>query len=260
MASLAYTTIAGRGRGVVTQRVLAAGANLVECTPIAKVVKSAPEGVQYCRHCLRPTQQRYCCPACADASTGWHFLERVDLSGLEAIHREQQRKFPLLVAQVLSQLLSGLKATGKPPDAWHDAMTLCHATLEPEAMPQVEAEHALLRDAFADAGIANAATLDLLLPLPRYAQLLGAAQLNAFELQMSHGLVVSCLLPCEASFFNHSCQPKCASRARHSNLAERPVGTSPLADTVAAAPPWLTMAARRDGGAARSSRWARRTR
>ena len=166
----------------------------------------------------------------------------------------------LLVAQVLSQLLSGLKATGKPPDAWHDAMTLCHATLEPEAMPQVEAEHALLRDAFADAGIANAATLDLLLPLPRYAQLLGAAQLNAFELQMSHGLVVSCLLPCEASFFNHSCQPKCASRARHSNLAERPVGTSPLADTVAAARPWLTMAAHRDGGAARSSRWARRTR
>ena len=36
---------------------------------------------------------------------------------------------------------------------------------------------------------------------------LGAAQLNAFELRMSHGLLVSCLLPCEASFFNHSCDP-----------------------------------------------------
>lgn len=209
MASLVYKTMAGRGRSVVAQRVLAAGSSLVECTPIAKVVKSAPAEVQYCQHCLgvAPHGMRHCSAACADDSAGLRFLERVDLSPLEAIHREQQRKFPLLVAQLLSKLLTGIQSAGAPPAAWENAMALCHANLEPEAMPQVEAEHAQLRDAFVAAGVASGGTLELLLPLARYAQLLGAAQLNAFELRMSHGFLVSCLLPCEASFFNHSCDP-----------------------------------------------------
>ena len=209
MASLAYTSLAGRGRSVVAQRVLAAGSSLVECTPIAKVVKSAPSEVHYCQNCLGAVRRgtRHCSAACADGSSGLRFLDRVDLASLESIHREQQRKFPLLAAQLLSELLTGLKHNGAPPAAWQDAMTLCHANLEPEAMPQVKAEHALLQDAFAGAGVASSGTLNLLLPLARYAQLLGAAQLNAFELRMSHGLLVSCLLPCEASFFNHSCDP-----------------------------------------------------
>ena len=207
--SLVYKTVAGRGRSVLAQQALAAGSSLVECTPIAKVVKTAPVDVNSCQHCLgvAPRGMRYCSAACADDSAGLRFLERVDLSSLEALHREQQRKFPLLVAQLLSQLLTGIQRTGAAPAAWEHAMALCHANLEPEAMPQVEAEHAQLRDAFAAAGIASAGTLELLLPLARYAQLLGAAQLNAFELRMSHGLLVSCLLPCEASFFNHSCDP-----------------------------------------------------
>ena len=37
--------------------------------------------------------------------------------------------------------------------------------------------------------------------------LLGAAQLNAFELTTSRGLVLSCLLPGVASMFNHDCDP-----------------------------------------------------
>ena len=206
--SLVYKTVAGRGRSVLAQQALAAGSSLVECTPIAKVVKTAPVDVNWCQHCLgvAPRGMRYCSAACADDSAGLRFLERVDLSSLEALHREQQRKFPLLVAQLLSQLLTGIQRTGAAPAAWEHAMALCHANLEPEAMPQVEAEHAQLRDAFAAARVASASTLELLLPLARYAQLLGRRS-NAFELRMSHGLLVSCLLPCEASFFNHSCDP-----------------------------------------------------
>ena len=175
--SLVYKTVAGRGRSVLAQQALAAGSSLVECTPIAKVVKTAPVDVNWCQHCLgvAPRGMRYCSAACADDSAGLRFLERVDLSSLEALHREQQRKFPLLVAQLLSQLLTGIQRTGAAPAAWEHAMALCHANLEPEAMPQVEAEHAQLRDAFAAAGIASAGTLELLLPLARYAQLLGAA-------------------------------------------------------------------------------------
>ena len=87
--------MAGRGRSVLAQQALAAGSNLVECTPIAKVVKTAPVDVNWCQHCLgvAPRGMRYCSAACADDSAGLRFLERVDLSSLEALHREQQRKF-----------------------------------------------------------------------------------------------------------------------------------------------------------------------
>lgn len=41
----------------------------------------------------------------------------------------------------------------------------------------------------------------------RYTRLLGAAQLNAFELHTSTGIAISCLLPPLPSCFNHSCAP-----------------------------------------------------
>ena len=86
-------------------------------------------------------------------------------------------------------------------------MALCFTDLPEEAAPVLAEEYAALTSAFVDAGVTTRASLDLLLPLATYERLLGAAQLNAFELRMSHGLLVSCLLPCEASFFNHSCDP-----------------------------------------------------
>ena len=71
----------------------------------------------------------------------------------------------------------------------------------------MEEEHAKLVSAFAAAGVANEPTLELFLPLARYKRLLGAAQLNAFELSLSSGATVSALLPGIASCFNHSCEP-----------------------------------------------------
>jgi SET and MYND domain-containing protein len=143
-------------------------------------------------------------------------LERVDLSELHELHRSQGRKFPLLIAQLLAGLLAEIKA-GSVPSQWAP-LELCFAEMEPEAMPQIEAEHHALCAAFEAAGLTNRATLHVLLPLSRYARLLGAAQLNAFELRTSTGLAISCLLPPVVSCFNHSCAPNvlvaCGDSAR----------------------------------------------
>ena len=64
---------------------------------------------------------------------------------------------------------------------------------------QVEEEHRALVTAFVAAGISDDSSLKLLLPLSRYTQLLGAAQLNAFELHTTRGHTISCLLPSSAS-------------------------------------------------------------
>ena len=133
-------------------------------------------------------------------------LERVELSQLQLLHQEQGRKFPLMVSVLLSALLAEIKASFKVPESW-EPLALCFAELHTEADAQTEAEHGILIDAFAAAGLANKATLELFLPLSRYRRLLGAAQLNAFELTLSHGAKVSALLPGAASCFNHSCAP-----------------------------------------------------
>ena len=133
-------------------------------------------------------------------------LERVNLAPLRHLHATEGRKFPLLIAEMLAALLAELKRTRQLPTSW-EPLELCHAELHAEAEEQVFAEHAQLISAFADAGLANVPTLELFMPLARYRRLLGAAQLNAFELTLSHGAKVSALLPGLASCFNHSCAP-----------------------------------------------------
>ena len=205
----------GRGRGLLAADSLAAGAEILRCVPMAQVLKE-PAAAACCAQCCGAlpaavpagaAKPALCSAACsaAFAARGGDMLHRCDLRELDAIHEEQGRKFPLLVAHLLAHLLADLK-NGTLPSAW-PPLELCHAVLEPAAMPQVEREHAALHTAFAAAGLADAPTLELLLPLQRYAQLLGAAQLNAFELCTSRGLRISCLLPAPASLFNHSCEP-----------------------------------------------------
>lgn len=133
-------------------------------------------------------------------------LDRVDLSDFEAIKDNQGRHFPLLIASMLADLLANIKSSGTLPSTW-EPLELCFAELPAEALPQIELEHGKLVRQFCAAGLATQSTLELFLPLSRYRRLLGAAQLNAFELTLSHGAKVSALLPGLASCFNHSCQP-----------------------------------------------------
>ena len=140
-------------------------------------------------------------------AAGALLLDRVDLAPLHALHTEQGRKFPLLIAQLLANLLEGLRRESKPSDAWKQAMSLCYAELPPQLAGQVEAERLLLLGAFEDAGITTSKTLEMLLPYERYTRLLGAAQLNAFGITTTRGLEVSALLDSGAPFFNHSCDP-----------------------------------------------------
>ena len=85
-------------------------------------------------------------------------------------------------------------------------------------MAQVDAEHRLLLTAFAKAGVSDLSSLQLLVPLPRYTQLLGAAQLNAFELRTQRDQVIACLLPSSASCFNHSCNPNTLVSCRDTHM------------------------------------------
>lgn len=136
-------------------------------------------------------------------------LERADLTPLHRLHEQENRKFPLLIANLLASLLAEVKATGTLPDPW-SPLELCYAELPLEVVEiatGTKSEHAALLGAFEQAGLANRPTLELFLPLARYRRLLGAAQLNAFELSLSHGATVSALLPGLASCFNHSCEP-----------------------------------------------------
>eukprot|EP00965_Chrysotila_dentata_P215201 6188628-Pleurochrysis_carterae.AAC.4 len=178
---------ATRGRSLLAARPIKQGEKLLDCHPIASVVKQHPELVTLCARCIRdldPTNtgpqsstsakqaetdaihpsstgpghtslknrsdtgtliedRQLATPFCSDAcraeatANGWDFLARCDLTPLHKLHREEGRKFPLLVAQLLAGLLAGLKQIGKPPSAWQDAMLLCHSNMHDEAMPQV---------------------------------------------------------------------------------------------------------------------------
>ena len=175
--------------------------------------ETPPPGVGSCAQCLGPLRNHaiggFCSHECevAHKARGGDLIRRCDLQELHRIFEEQDRKFPMLIAELLASLLAGLRAAGGASPAWQHAAALVHAVIPQEGMPQVEEEHRALLAAFAATGVTDLATLQLLLPLPRYTQLLGAAQLNAFELRTGRGLLLSCLLPSEASCFNHHCDP-----------------------------------------------------
>lgn len=215
-SALAVRELPARGRGVVATRAIPRGAVLLEVAPMAHVLKARPRSTSWCVACLRPLASRapqYCSSACeaAHVARGGALLERVNLSGLRALHVEQGRKFPLLVASLLASLLAEAKSTGRLPTPWAP-LELCFAEL-PMEVP-IETEWRELLGRFADAGLADLAALEhVFLPLAAYRRLLGAAQLNAFELTLAHpaedggATRVSALLPGTASMFNHSCSP-----------------------------------------------------
>ena len=222
--------LAGKGRAVVALKDLGAGTTLHECVPMAHVLKTVD--VDRCLECLAPLARskhgRHCSITCVNAYTarGGAMLDRVDLSGLRALHEQQGRKFPLLIASMLASLLAEIKASGRLPDSWAP-LELCFAELHDEAAAQTATEHAQLIESFCAAGLSNRATLELLLPLARYRRLLGAAQLNAFELTLTQGAQVAALLPGLASCFNHSCAPNvlmaCGATSRVAFVAGEPI-------------------------------------
>lgn len=203
----------GRGRGVLASGALAEGTPLLTCRPLAQVVKvSPPHAKASCPRCLAEVKPpaTYCSAACeiAHEAVGSKLLARCDLDRLRKLHTEEGRKFPLLIAQLLAALLEGLRRDAtRAPAVWGEAMALCFAELPTEVTQHIEAERQSLLRAFVDAGVSTPESLELLMPAPTYSRLLGAAQLNAFELTSTRGLVVSALLGVPASFFNHSCQP-----------------------------------------------------
>ena len=221
----------GRGRGVLSSGELPEGTPLLTCRPLAQVVKVGG-GQGSCSYCLgevRPPAT-YCSAACevAHEAVGSRLLARCDLDELRKLHTEEGRKFPLFIAQLLAALLEGLRHDAtRAPAAWGEAMALCFAELPTEVKEHIEVERQALLRAFVDANVSTPESLELLMPAPTYSRLLGAAQLNAFELTSTRGLVVSALLGAPASFFNHSCQPNVvvAAAADHqvTFMTRRPV-------------------------------------
>ena len=142
--SMVLYEIEGRGRALIAEAEIEASFNLLQCVPIAKVLKSSDVDSS-CAHCLgplprgSPPTERFCCAACSSdhLARGGGLLQRCDLRALHTIQEEQGRKFPLLCAQLVASLLAGLQAKGTPSLDWQHALALCHAVIPPEGMPQV---------------------------------------------------------------------------------------------------------------------------
>ena len=85
---------------------------------------------------------------------------------------------------------------------------MCYANLPDGVMPTLEAERAALGRAFVCSGVTDRKSFESLLPLERYARLLGAMQLNSFGLATADGCAeATLLLGRPACLFNHSCEP-----------------------------------------------------
>ena len=226
-AAIAVSALPNKGRAVVATTRIPPFSTILTTTPIAQVLKKQ-SAHHHCAYCLAPSTSTVHA-ACAPfyERFGGEMLSRVDLTPLEKLHAEDGRKFPLLIANLLASLLAEIKATRAVPSTW-EPLELVYATLHEEAETQVASEHAHLLGAFADAGLADARTLEMFLPLDRYKQLLGAAQLNAFELTLSHGAVVSALLPGTASMFNHACEENVLVRCGETHEVSFVTGELPV--------------------------------
>lgn len=188
----------GRGRGVVVERAIRKGETLLRVSPLAKVIKSAPESAPAASSCVNcfaampagsAGGRRPLCSSACEAEyleRGGALLERCDLGALEKIHTKHGRKFPLFAAQLLAALLEGLRSKREPPPPWSEAMALCHARLPEEAAAQLSNERRRLVDAFSNAGVSTPETLELLMPESRYAQLIGEILSASPELRLRH--------------------------------------------------------------------------
>ena len=230
---------AERGRGVRCTRALQRGEVVLSAKPIGRAYTAWPSSVErgdLCQVCARPRGGGdrpglpQCAPPCArvmspgsvDATTA-KLVEQCDWSELEKLHREEGRKFPIIIGSILSRALVELHRYGGEASPTMSLLgQLCFAELLPSVVDGagsdggaardlaalLAAEHSALLDVFAKAGVvAEAAELEGLFPLDAYVRSLGALQLNAFEVHSAHGVTFSAILDGCSSFFNHSCEP-----------------------------------------------------
>ena len=227
---LEVVSIASRGRGVRSTRALEQGATVLTAAPLGHVVTAFPSSTvqsaaDLCGVCARPRSgarggMAQCESPCVRvtepdgirAATAKLML-RCDWNELEVKRVEENRKFPLLIGALLARTLVELHRNGGgSSDAASPTMgllqQLCFSTLPPELDELLTAEHAAVISVFADAGVVSASSdLEGIFPRELYVRLLGALQLNTFQVVEAGGSTRSAVLGGPASFFNHSCDP-----------------------------------------------------
>ena len=215
--------LGGKGRSLVAAENLAAGTHLLSVKPIAKAIKKNQHNLLRLRHtcqaCLKPLTDDDDHPRpsahCSSAQckldreeNGAALLARCDLQYLDDMQLQQDRRFPIMCAQLVAALLESLRSKQSPPESWISANEMCYAILPSAVHNHLESERRAIVSSFVNAGVSNRETLELLLPSWRYARLIGAMQLNAFGLTLSErDIHVVVLLPQPAFLFNHSCDP-----------------------------------------------------
>ena len=230
---------ADRGRGVRCTRALQRGEVVLSAKPIGRAYTAWPSTInskdELCEVCARPRSggdrpglpqcalpcARVASPGSVEATTA-KLIRQCDWSALERTHREDGRKFPIIIGSILARTLVELHIGYKASPTMTLLGQLCFAELLPGAGDvtsagdsEVEdlaallaAEHCALLDVFAKAGVVSAAAeLEGLFPLEAYVRALGALQLNAFEVHSANGVTFSAILGGPASFFNHTCEP-----------------------------------------------------
>ena len=220
----------GDGRGVYSTHFLSSGTELYRCRPLAtRVVSWGSSAVEECtcRYCLRPApsntfavdgfgqvRSNYCSATCRDAALACRdeILLQCEGAGttkdLLDIYARDDRKFPLMITEIIARILSDLRRGTIADVSCADHVgNLCHQNYAKSTVAALEEEHEAVIRAFSDANVVGHDDLRTFFPLREYARMVGALQLNAFEVVTRDDLVAVALLPGVASFFNHACEP-----------------------------------------------------
>jgi len=217
------TTSVTKGRQVVALRDIAAGTSVLQSSPLAKVLKlsshSTTDATRVCAHCFQlyspdAGHGQYCSESCLESAwaQGEEILSRCDDSRLQQLYVSEGRKFPLLVARLISRILCELKNNqGQSPTATNVAH-LCFANFAEQLENELRKDYDLVKSMYLDTGIIRSDDFETLFPAQWFFRAIGSLQLNAFELSVAAGdndpeIKASALLPGAASMFNHSCDP-----------------------------------------------------
>jgi len=214
------------GRGVFATHEIERSTKIFTCKPLTSFVTSygTKKGMKdFCRGCLKclgdnefitiDANIRYCSETCRDESMRNHdeLLLRLNTLKLKDVYEKEDRKFPMMVTQLLCSVLQEVRL-GEPLNRTYGYVAenlghLCNMKMHRDVIRDLQEEYDMILDIFAESSIVKRDDMAAFFPLSEYARLLGTLHLNVFEITNENNVVSVSLLPGIASFFNHSCTP-----------------------------------------------------
>lgn len=228
--------LAGKARGIVTTRRVAAGSLLWKEVPLAaaaafaSIPAASPAAsatllpTSRCSLCLRPlqvaskgltaSQSIAAVPTCTDCSTSVAEILAQCGGETEESCQEQDRVFPVLTKRIAVRTLAAASASASPLDlkAVDESLSLAHAALTSDQLLAFRDDHARLQRDLAPLAAAKEGSVDALGYFAEawYCRLMTALNLNAFSVADGDGRKIGSAVFVFTSLLNHSCRPSAA--------------------------------------------------